>query len=148
MCGPVAPSPRKRELRGGQSRELPWRLRNCANRDGRCCATNGRRTSLEPARPSLERDASGFEDFAENCVSLLGSFLGGNVARADDHAVGEGRDDEALEVVGQAEVAAFKERAGLRRTLQHHGAARANTQTQLLGLTRAVDNLQGVVEKA
>ena len=56
----------------------------------------------------LHRDASGIDDFAEDGFGLLGFFLGGNVARADHHAVREHGNDQPLEIVGQAEIAAFR----------------------------------------
>ena len=49
---------------------------------------------------------------------------------------------------GQAEVPAFDECAGLGRALQHERAARAYAQREALGLARAVDDFQGVVQQA
>ena len=106
------------------------------------------RTSEMQAAASSERDAGGVDDFAENGFGLLGFFLGGDVARADHHAVREDRNDQALEIVGQAIVAAFEESAGLRGAMEHDGASRAYAQAQLLGLARALDDVERVVEQA
>ena len=57
----------------------------------------------------LQRDARGIKDFAQDSFGLLGFLLGRDVARADHHAVREHGKDEALEIVGQAIVAAFEE---------------------------------------
>ena len=95
-----------------------------------------------------ERDARGVDDFAEDGFGLLGFFLRGDVARADHHAVREHRHDQALEIVGQAVIAAFEKRARLRGAMQHHGAARADAQAELFGLARALDDFERVVEQA
>ncbi len=81
-----------------------------------------------------KRNARGIEDFAEDRFGLLGFFLRGDVARADDDAVREDGNDEPLEIVRQAIIAAFEKRARLRGAMKHHGAARADAQAQLLGM--------------
>ena len=96
----------------------------------------------------LEGNARGFEDFAQDRFGLLGFLLRGDVARADYYAVGEDRHDQALEIVGQAIVAAFEESAGLRGAMEHHGAAGADAEAQLLGLARAFDDFERVIEQA
>src|ERR1700690_35433 len=97
---------------------------------------------------SLDWNASGFENFAENRFGLLGFFLRGDVTRADHHAMREDGNDQPFEIVGQAIIASFEERAGLRAAMEHHGAARAYSETQLLGLPRTLHNFERVIEQA
>src|ERR1700689_453155 len=96
----------------------------------------------------LQRDAGGVEDFAEDRFGLLGFLLRRDVTRADDNAVREDGNDEPLEIVRQTKIAAFEKRARLSRAMQHHGTARADAEAQLFGGTRALDNLQRVIEQA
>src|SRR5213593_2218187 len=90
----------------------------------------------------------GFDDIAQNGFGGFRLFLQGCVARTGDHAVRENRDGELLEVVREAIVAALKEGAGLRAALEHESAARADAQSELLALARAVDDLQSVIVQA
>src|SRR5579864_4855715 len=55
---------------------------------------------------------------------------------------------ELLEIVGEAEVAAFEEGAGLRRALEHESSARADAESELLALARAVDDFERVIVQA
>ena len=70
------------------------------------------------------------------------------MARAGHHAMRENGDGELLEIVGQAEVAAIKESAGLRGSLQHQSATRADAERKLLGSSGAGDNLEGLFVQA
>src|SRR5271170_544121 len=93
---------------------------------------------------SSERNASGFEDFAEDRFRLLGFLLRGDVTRADHDAMREDGNDELLEIVGQAKIAAFEKGARLRRAMKHHGAARTDAQAQLFCRASAFDDFERV----
>src|SRR5258705_12606210 len=57
-------------------------------------------------------------------------------------------DSELLEIVGQAEIAAIEESAGLRGALQHQSATRADAERKLLRFSGAGDNFESVVVQA
>ena len=70
------------------------------------------------------------------------------MARAGHHAVRENRDRELFEIVGQAEIAAIEESAGLRGALEHQSATRADAERKLLGFSGAGDNFESVIVQA
>ena len=102
-----------------------------------------RRTKLR-----LDWDAYGIDDFAQRGFSGFGFFLQRSVARAGDHAMRENGDCQLLEIVGHAVVAAFEKRAGLGGALQHQSAARADAESELIGIARAIHNFESVVVQA
>src|SRR5882762_2792315 len=95
-----------------------------------------------------QRNGNGFDDIAKNGISGLRFFLQGGVARTGDNAVRENGNGELFEVVGEAIVAAIEISAGLRGALEHERAARADTQSEVLTLARAVDDLESIVVEA
>src|SRR4030088_1864457 len=93
-------------------------------------------------------NGDGFNDIAKNGIGGFRFFLKRGMARTGDNAVRENGNGELFEVVGEAIVAATEVGAGLRGALEHECAARADTQSELLALARAVDDLKSVVVEA
>src|SRR5712692_4269930 len=93
-------------------------------------------------------NANGFDDITQDGFCGLRFFLQRCMARTGDNAMRENRDSEMFEIVGEAILAAVEKSAGLRGALQHQSAARADAESELVGLARAVDNFERVVMKA
>ena len=70
------------------------------------------------------------------------------MARAGNDAMREDRDGKLLEIVGQAEIAAVEKSAGLCGALQHQGAARADAESELIGVPRTIDDVERIVLQA
>ena len=58
------------------------------------------------------------DDFAQDLFGLLGAFERRGISCTDDKAVRKGWQGQFLEVIRGAEVAAFEECHGLRRTIE------------------------------
>src|SRR5213078_654331 len=95
-----------------------------------------------------QRDGYGFNDIAKNGIGGFRFFLQRRMARTGDNTVRENRNGELFEVVGEAIVAAIEISAGLCAALKHECATRADTQSQLLTLARAIDDFESVVVQA
>jgi len=67
------------------------------------------------------------------------------VTRAGDNAMRENGDREVLEIIGEAEIATIEEGTSLRSALKHQSAARADAESEMIGLASAIDDFQGVV---
>ena len=93
-------------------------------------------------------NGDGFNDIAKNGIGGFRLFLKRGMARTGDDAMRENGDGKLFEVVGEAIVAAIEVGTGLRGALEHECAARADTQSELLALARAVDDLKSVVVQA
>src|SRR5258706_8976852 len=93
-------------------------------------------------------NGDGFNDIAKNGIGGDRLLLTRGMTRTGDSAVRENGDGELFEVVGEAIVTATEVGAGLRGALEHECAARADTQSELLALARAVDDLESVVVEA
>ena len=96
---------------------------------------------------SSQRHACCIHDFAEYRLRLLRLFLSGDVARTYYHAVRKYWDHQPLEIVRQTVVAAFQECARLGCAMQHDRAARADSQAELFGLPRTLDDFQRVIQE-
>ena len=70
------------------------------------------------------------------------------MARAGNHAMREDGNGQMLEIVGQAEVTAFKKRPRLCGALQHQSAPGAYPQCKLVGFAGSVDDFKSVIVKA
>src|ERR1700674_5091737 len=90
----------------------------------------------------------GFNDIAKNGIGGFRFFLKRGVARAGDDAMRENGDGKLFEVVGEAIVAAIEVGAGLRGALEHERSAGADSQSKLLALARAVDDIESVIVQA
>ena len=99
-------------------------------------------------RTRSQGNGNGFHDIAKDRISGFRFFLQRGVARTGDDAVRENGNGKLLEIIGEAIIAAIKESAGLRGALEHECAARADTQSEVLTLARAVDDLESVVVEA
>src|ERR1700752_2908791 len=118
-------------------RARPWRSRSCASPAGQDSAA--KRSSGLPAEPSSavqgfpnssEGNAGGFDDLAEDRFRLRGFLLRRREPGIDHDTMRKYRQDELLEFVRCAVVAAFQERTSLCPALQHEQSTRANAERQ------------------
>ena len=92
--------------------------------------------------PSLGRHWRLFDEPADDAVG--GFSQAGAVEAFEDDAVGEDQGREALDVVGHDERPPLDQRERLSRPIQAEGAARRDAHPQLVGIARAVDDIQQV----
>src|ERR1700686_1879683 len=95
-----------------------------------------------------QRNGDGFNDIAKNGIGGFRFFLKRGVARTGDNAGRENGNGKLFEVVGEAIVAAIEVGAGLRGALEHERSAGADSQSKLLALARAVDDIESVIVQA
>ena len=109
-------------------------------------AQKGQR-SASGKRTMLQRHGYAVHHFAQNLLGLVGALERGSIAGTDHQAVRKGRHDQLLEVIRNAEVAAFQKRHGLRRVIEHQRAARRNSQRQLLVGAGALHDGQRILDQ-
>src|ERR1700730_2519916 len=93
-------------------------------------------------------DGNGIDDIAKHGFRGFRFLLQGGMARTGYHAVRKNGNGQLLGVVRQAIVAAVEKSTGLRGALEHQCAARADAESELLGLARAIDDVECVVVEA
>ena len=97
---------------------------------------------------SSQGDGDGVDDFAKNIFGGLRFLLQRRVTRAGDNAMRENGNRQMLEIIGETEITAIEEGASLRGSLKHQGAARADTESEMIGFAGAIDDFQCVVVQA
>src|SRR5205085_8327069 len=95
----------------------------------------------------LQWYADRLQQLAQDGFGLFAAAQTGREARVDDEAVGEHRQDEALDVVGHAVVAILCERERLRGAKECERAAWANAEVEHLGVAGGSNDAHQVVNE-
>ena len=94
----------------------------------------------------LNRHIRSLQNIAQNLFGFVtAAFSAGGLARIDDDAVRENRQNQLFDVVGDAEITVSDQRDGLRGTKQRKRSARADAEFERVICSGLRDDIQKVI---